>query len=62
MPKLDLVQLYFMFSEKAFDIIFSSTFNKEMRVQFCMTLISIILMIACLWDVINPLSASFAPI
>ena len=48
MPKLDLVQLYFMFSEKAFDIIFSSTFNKEMRVQFCMTLISIILMIACL--------------
>ena len=31
----------FSFSERAFDVIFRSTFNKEMRLQFFMNLISL---------------------
>ena len=32
---------FLSFSEKAFDIIFKSTFNKEMGFQFCMNLVSL---------------------
>ena len=32
---------FLSFSEKAFDISFESTFNKEMSLQFCMNLLSL---------------------
>ena len=49
---------FFSFSERAFDIIFRSTFNKEMGLQFFMNLLSLSffstnLMIACLRDIIK---------
>ena len=33
--------IFFSFSERTFDIIFKSTFNKAMDLQFCMDLLSL---------------------